>query len=212
MTESPIRYIMRHTQLNPRQFLHILNAIWVENRRLGNQPTAVSAQAIEEGIRRVEEGIIHEIHRSYEFVHPEAAEAAKAVISELPRVFSHGDLERAFRREGASAIQRVWTRIRSAGGETAKGSYEPEYLDFKSMLAEVGCIGKVTSIELPYVRASFEYSAPSRLQIGSAELMCVHPLFSGVFASQNGAGNIRAIGDKPYVVMPSGAEIDLELD
>lgn len=207
--ELPIHYIMRHTQLNPRQFLQILNSICAENRKMGFEATDIQPLAVIDGIRKIEENIIFEIRHAYESVYPEAEEVCGAVLSELPRVFSHGELERVFRRVGASAVRRVWERLNFLSTDSSAGIdeyrlMEPDYVAVKAMLTEIGCIGKVTKYNDTHVTGEFEYSAPSRLQMGTGDSMCVHPLFSGVFSSMTTTG-------APWAVQPKGTEIDLEL-
>ena len=100
--EDCIAYIMRHTQLLPRQLICILNAIVIQNRREGNEELSISENAVIEGIKSKEQEITNDIFEAYSFVHENALEACIKCIPELPLKFSSSKLQ--------SNLQSAWKK------------------------------------------------------------------------------------------------------
>lgn len=189
--EETVAYVLRHTQLLPRHLLRILNAIWL--RGPGTEGgIRVSPQAVVLGIRDVEGQVVTEICKAYELVHPMANEVCRAVLKNLPRRFSDSDLHRAFNQVGKGALKRAHRRIENdllSGSVYRYGSYsapgpDMDYFDFKAMLVEIGCLGRLIDRTDRYDVAEFEYTVSVRLTMGDDDIMCVHPLFSGVYQSR----------------------------
>lgn len=178
--ETTIAYAMRHTQLLPRHLLRILNGVMRRSRELGDDPLAVSPQAVTDGVNRVEELLVTEIFTAYSAVHPFAREVCRRVIPDLDQSFSDGQLHKVFNQTG----------IRKATGL--------EYFDFKEMLFEVGCVGRVLGRTDRYVEGEFDYTLPTPLFPGADDELCLHPLFSRVFRSR--------IGEAGVPVYPYGAD------
>ncbi len=189
--EDSIAYVLRHTQLLPRHLLRTLNAIWLR------EPTPdgavqVSPEAVIQGVRDVEGQIVAEICRAYELVHPAADEVCRAVVKNLPRRFSDAQLHRAFNQVGKGALKRANQKIEEARmlqpiqyyGAHVMPEPNPDYQDFKAMLVEIGCIGRLLDETERYHQAEFEYTAPNRLGLSDDDDICVHPLFSGVYQSR----------------------------
>lgn len=210
VAEETIAYILRHTQLLPRHLLRMLNAIWIRSAN-GTDGVTVSGEAVVNGIRDVEEHIVTEVCKAYELVHPVADEVCRAVIKNLPRRFSDSDLHQTFNRVGKGAVQRGYRRIeeRRAGQRSNRhGAIDStwadiDYFDFKSMLLEIGCIGRQTDLTDRYHVAEFQYSLPHRLAVADDDMMCVHPLFSGVYQSQPDPDGESVRPIYPYGADPS---------
>lgn len=210
IVEDTIAYVLRHTQLLPRHLLRLLNAIWTRSADRDGDAVRVSEEAVIIGIQDVEEQIVTEICKAYELVHPTADEVCRAVIKNLPRRFNDSDLHRAFNRAGKGAVKRAHRNLaerrlaeRSHRIGTIDVPYpEMDYFDFKAMLLEIGCIGRRIGQTDRYDVAEFEYTIPHRLAVGDDDVMCVHPLFSGVYQSMpDETGD-----DNPRLVYPYGTD------
>ncbi len=192
--EDTVAYVLRHTQLLPRHLLRLLNAVWVRNNDglNGVDSVQVGEEAVIKGVCDVEGHIVTEICKAYELVHPMADEVCRAVLKNLPRRFSDSELHKAFNRVGKGAIKRASRRMEDRRlaersdriGTIDNGMFDMDYFDFRAMLLEIGCLGRQIDQTERYDVAEFEYAIPHRLAVGDDDVMCVHPLFSGVYQSQ----------------------------
>jgi serine/threonine protein kinase/DNA-binding SARP family transcriptional activator len=187
ITENTLAFTLRHTQLLPRHFLQILNGVMRRNRELGEPALSVRPEAVTDGVHRVEELLVTEIFTAYSAVHPAAREVCRRVIPELPVAFSDGQLHRTFNRAG----------IRKATGLA--------YFDFKEMLLEIGCLGRVLGSTDRYVEGEFDYTLPTPLYPGTDDQLCLHPLFSEVFQARREPAETE---ESPALVYPYGADPD----
>ncbi len=182
--ESPISYILRHTQLLPRHFLMLLNSIF---KRSGVtqmlNPFPIKDDKIIYGIRQVEERIVKEIFGAFRMNYPTAEEVCKRCLPQLDHVFSVGALRQAFNRHGKAVF------------------HGTEYFDFQNMLIEIGAIGRVVpgSETDVYVKGKFKYTVGHDLTINYEDQLCLHPLFSGIYSSDGKA-------ERP--VYPDGSGFD----
>ncbi|MGI9615830.1 MAG: P-loop ATPase, Sll1717 family [Acidimicrobiales bacterium] len=208
--EDSIAYVLRHTQLLPRHLLRLLNAIWSRGDGFAQEGVVrVGDDAVIKGICDIEEQIVTEICKAYELVYPAADDVCRAVIKNLPRRFSDSELHKSFNRVGKGALKRSHRRIderRFATNASRVGSLDQstpdmDYFEFRSMLLEIGCIGRQVDETERYYVAEFEYAIPQRLAVGDDDMMCVHPLFSGVYQSK------EPDGDEPRrLVYPYGSD------
>ena len=187
--EDTLAYVMRHTQLLPRHLLRILNGIMQRNLQLGEPATAVTPEAVIDGVRRVEELLVAEIFTAYGSVHPRARDACRRLIPELPTAFSEGYLHQRFNRTG----------IRKNVGL--------EYPELKEMLVEIGCLGRVIDRTDRYVEGEFDYTLPTPLFPSAEDELCLHPLFANVFHARRtpGPGEDRILPVYPYGSDPDHA-------
>lgn len=166
--ERTDQYLLRHTQLLPRQMLLIMAEILRINSvnddfEPGRTPF-VSEEAIVVGVRDSEDTIVDEIFSAFKDRYGELAkDACMGIIPNLGRVFSGDDFARAVR--------------------TFCEEYEKSIpaARLRRMLLEIGAIGKLDKPDSIYIRGRFEYTMTSRLAVGAEEKMCVHPLFSRIF-------------------------------
>ncbi len=180
--EPTLSYILRHTQLLPRHLIIILNSIAQKSKILsGSDTLTFNEEAVRKGISDVEEVIVQEIFVAYRPVYPYAQSVCEKCIPEISNEFSIGDLERVFRRHGKAAM----------------GSDDID--DFKRMLIEIGCIGRVIEETERYIQGEFEYTIPHKLITGTDDMLCIHPLFAGVFSAK-----IR----KRKPVYPFGSQVE----
>jgi len=185
LPERSIPYILRHTQLLPRQLLLYLNHISREHHAQHGSATPFSAEAIRNGIRQAEGIICEEILSAYSFVHPGGRTACERCIPELPLRFSDATLRQTYGRFGHRRIPGV-----------------TDYTDFKRLMIEIGAIGKVTKETDIYLEGQFEYTAPHRLIVSTNDELCLHPVFSVTYAARRSQES-----DKRRVVYPSGSDL-----
>lgn len=182
--EQTISYILRHTQLLPRHFLIILNSIF---KRSGEtqllNPFPIKENKIIYGIRQVEERIVMEIFGAFKMIHPTAEDVCKQCLPQLNHVFSMGTLRQAFTRYGKAAFQ---------GGE---------FNEFRQMLIDIGAIGQVMKgLETDvYTKGKFKYTVGHELTVSYEDQLCLHPLFSGIYATN---------GKKERPVYPDGSGVE----
>lgn len=184
--EETMSYILRHTQLLPRHFLMLLNSIFRNSGGPQNMaPFPISQDRITNGIRQMEEYMIGEIFVAFKPTFPTAEETCKRCLPELQHKFAMGDLHRVFTRHGKAVF----------GNDNL--------FDFQRMLLEIGAIGRVIPGKEKdvYIKGNFEYTVSHQLNLGQDDELCIHPLFSGIYKSNNGK-------DRP--VYPYGSVLDDE--
>ena len=207
LEEEPIQYILRHTQLLPRQLLMLLNQICIINVDLRKHPTDICEEAIVRGISDREDTICHEILKAFEFRHPDAEIACQKCIKYLPFYFGEGELRKVFHSQ--------WEPYVLSGRSEASPMVAFEKLgDFERlqrMLLEIGAIGIVEEpvrrkiaeenerredeieqyrnrgesapewVRSPYIDTQFEYTVSRALNPSSHDRFCIHPLFIEAF-------------------------------
>lgn len=184
LQESPISYILRHTQLLPRHFLMMLNSIFKRtNTTQILNPFPIREEKIIYGIRQVEERIVKEIFGAFRVIYPSAEEVCKRCLPQLGHVFSVGALRQVYNRFGKAVF------------------HGDEYFAFQQMLIEIGAIGRVipgAESDL-YIKGKFKYTVGHDLTINYEDNLCTHPLFSGIYSSD---------GKQERPVYPDGSGLD----
>lgn len=152
-------YILRHTQLRPRQLILLCNSI--ANRAIhdGTFPHFRSDQIIN-GIRDAELDLASEILNSFSSIYPRVERIVSALMR-IPKVFKGNELDRRARQSAAE-----WPDRYSPSG-------------FRDMVAELGVIGRVTRGDhgSEFIDADFEYSSTQRLTLTHRDSCVVHPMF-----------------------------------
>ena len=180
--ENPLAYIMRHTQLLPRQLLMILNSIHSYNKQGNGKGTfPFTETSIRKGISAAEPTIVKQIFHAFKPVHPKAENICEQCIPELFMTFSLGDLEKVFRTHGKTATE------------------SDDFSAFKRALIEIGIVGRFIKETDRYIQAEFEYTLHHKLVTGTDDLLCIHPLFAEQYSAK-----IRE--KKP--IYPYGSRID----
>jgi len=161
-------YILRHTQLLPRQLILILTAVLRVNRVdddfVPGKSPFVREEAVRLGVAEAEKTIVAEIFSAFRDRYENLPrEACLAILPALPRVFRAADLTRAMRDYA------------HLHGRTVK------LAAVRQMLIELGVLGKLESSDTSYFRGRFEYTMTSRVAIAPGDSLCVHPLFSRIF-------------------------------
>lgn len=170
--EGSLEYILRHTQLLPRQFLRYFTQILRISHAQGNPLNEIRADVITEAVSVVEADIWKEICEAYQYRYPDAIAVCEKVIPELPLVFSDGVLHAVFNHYGKKYFH----------------SGEGDYNSFVRMMVEIGAIGKVIrqkwGMNGRYTVGEFEYTSPDRLAYSRSDQFCIHPVFSGTNSPQ----------------------------
>ena len=160
MTESSWGYVLRHTQMRPRQLIRMCNAIGNSAIEQDVFPQ-FNEDTIRAGVQQAERDLATEIFNSYGSVYQHAGQIIDRSLLQCPMVFPASELDRRARR-GAS----LW-----------EGDYSPAA--FRRLVAELGVVGRVLrrNDEGGYIDAEFEYSTPERLTIGDDDECAIHPMF-----------------------------------
>lgn len=182
--EPTLRYILRHTQLLPRQVISYFNAIAQKSLLLGNENFRFSEKAIIDAVSETEAEICQGIFGSYFKIHPDAQDVCNIILPELGLTFSSGEFEKIFRE---------------------KKGLLPNYGNNRKclqMLTEIGAVGVVIAENDGYYDAEFSYNLPLNLALRHADLFCVHPAFSGAFRSRHAFSEYRPI-------FPKGSDVSI---
>lgn len=185
IVEDTLSYIIRHTQLLPRQLLLYLNRIIENNLKANRPPNKIEPPAVLDGIFATENDICTEILVAFGHVYPNARQACTKIIKYLPFHFSDSELRKVYSRYGKGI----------AGAS--------DYDDFRKMMVEIGAIGKVTDTTKQYIIGHFEYIVPNRLIISKNDTLCLHPLFIEVFHAKK-----PELSTKTRTTFPYGSALD----
>lgn len=160
LSEKTFPYVLRHTQLRPRQLIVLCNAIAQYARSKGTFPH-FTQEDILQGIQQGQELLADEVFNSYSSVYPNAARIAEA-LSGLPMIFKGKELDKR-----APQTASLWEA----------GDYSP--IAFRQLLAELGIVGRVRHIheERGIVEADFEYASTGRLPLLVEDECVIHPMF-----------------------------------
>ncbi|MGJ8625720.1 MAG: P-loop ATPase, Sll1717 family [Sulfitobacter sp.] len=167
--EITVVYLLRHTQLLPRQFILLLNTAFAG----GGVPGNFNVKEVEEGlinaVQEFEQNVCEQVYNAFNFKYPFAKNLCKRIVPNLPRFFTEKDLEAVFRAKG----KKVLIENRHV--------VEPDIEDFKEILFELGVLGRVKGKSTVYADAEFEYAMPGRLVVSRRDEICLHPAFSGAY-------------------------------
>ncbi len=184
--EQTDQYLLRHTQLLPRQLFitlgEILKLNQVNDDFVPGKTAFVSEDSIRLGIRDTEDRLVGEIFSAFRNRYPEAKDACMSILPSLQKIFNAEQFARAAKQFGEEHGRQHRTAT------------------LRRMLIEIGACGKVAEQDSLYTRGRFEYTMASRLPVGADDKLCVHPLFSRVFDCQS-AGR----ADAP--IMPWAADL-----
>lgn len=186
--EEPIAYILRHTQLLPRQLFTIINSIVHKNNSLGGCLTNLSEEAIKKGVYGSEKELTDEIFAAYRYSYPQAKNVCDKSIPYLPFMFSVGDLHHVFNLHGK------------------KASGYQEFNDYLRLLLEIGAVGRVVDEGQMdrYIIGEFEYTLPHKLSTSTDDNLCLHPSFCQVFSAMYPTEDKRVI--YPYGSAANGED------
>jgi hypothetical protein len=185
-SEPTFPYLLRHTQLRPRQLVIICNKLFnasKENSFLASKDSAL----IKACIKEAEQLLAVEVINSYKKIYFNIANILDALTG-LPVMFKGKELDRV-----ASRTKSQWKEM----------EYSP--YSFKSMVAELGIIGRVRSFDerTGIISADFEFFQESRLSLTESDDCVFHPLFFEMFKVKKEPEN--------YIVYPFPEGNDYEL-
>ncbi|MBK8047899.1 MAG: hypothetical protein IPK16_12655 [Anaerolineales bacterium] len=161
-SERTFPYLLRHTQMRPRQFVQLCNAIAKQARHDG-YGIEYSRVDIPEVVKRVELELADEVIGSYSEIYPQVSAVVDA-LDELPVTFQGNELDKVARTTRAA-----WSR----------SNYSLEA--FRTLVAELGIVGKVRHRDRNglYILGDFEYMMTDRLTLDSEDECVIHPMFFG---------------------------------
>ncbi|QDT20463.1 P-loop ATPase, Sll1717 family [Gimesia chilikensis] len=160
LCEATFPYVLRHTQLRPRQFVILCNHI-ADKAIKSEEFPRFSNVAILESIRKQEIRLAGELLNSYSKVFPNVANIVSA-LERFPMVFDAKKLDRM-----SSSTASQWP----------SGDYSP--YQFRRLVAELGIVGRIRSWdnESKIITADFEYALEDRLTLTSKDKCVIHPMF-----------------------------------
>ena len=158
--ERSFPYILRHTQMRPRQLVVLCNQIARATERSGKFPHFKDV-TISKVIAESEYDLADEVLNSYDLIYPRVADIITA-LTNAPTVFRGNYLDQVAKRTSSA-----WPH----------GTYSTAA--FRRVVAELGIVGKVrTSDEASgIIAADFEYAMQDRLTLTSDDDCVIHPMF-----------------------------------
>jgi hypothetical protein len=183
--EPTYAYILRHTQLLPRQVFYIINEA-LHRALLENGAPEISPRHIVEAVRAVEAALCPEVFSAHAYCYPQAHAVARQLIPFLPFRFDDGLLHRMCNQAG----------IRKHFGL--------DYQEVREMFATVGILGRFFAETSSYVSAEFAYSVDGQLLLSPEEEYCLHPLFVRQYRSVD----LVPGRPRPKPVYPTGVPVE----
>ena len=182
--ERTFPYVLRHTQMRPRQLIHLCNVIANRAIRRGVFPKH-SERDILAGVSEGQIDLANEVFNSFSTIYPQVTKIVEA-LSGVPAVVPGTELDKR-----AKYSRAAWPT----------GAYSLQR--FRQLLAELGIVGKIRhrNDRDGYADVVFEYSLTSRLVISSNDMCAIHPMFYS---------SLNVTLDAPYRVMPFGRAIEAE--
>lgn len=160
LKEDTFPYVLRHTQMRPRQLILLCNGIARRSRDNGYLPK-IRAEDIVLGLRETEGELANEVINSYVSLYPGVGRIVDALRG-IDMTFEGRELDRR-----ASRSSSHWP----------KGEYSPS--NFRQLVAELGIVGRVRKKDelAGFIAADFEYASSERLPLGVHDSCVVHPMF-----------------------------------
>lgn len=174
--ETPVVYLLRHSQLLPRQFLDFLNKVITISLGSGNRDLCfIESMHLKEAVEAVEYEISFEVIDAYSYSYPEANDMFDQVLPKLPILTTAKQLkDTIYKGSGAKGVQQQ----HQAHPQVTLGAER-----FLRMLIETGVYGKVChepkENSRGYIEAEFEYTINGVLKVDTDDQLAMHPLFSG---------------------------------
>ena len=160
LVEETFPYVLRHTQLRPRQLIVLCNSVASHAQDCDTFPR-FGPESIIEGLQRAEKRLAEEVMNSYSSVYPGAARIAEA-LSGLPLIFKGNELDK---------------RAPQTASQWPPGEYSS--YAFRQFVSELGIVGRVRHLneKTGIVEADFEYAGESRISLLVNDLCVIHPMF-----------------------------------
>jgi archaellum biogenesis ATPase FlaH len=160
LVEETFPYVLRHTQLRPRQLIVLCNSVARQSQQ-GETFPRFGPDSIIEGIQRAEKRLAEEVMNSYSSVYPGAARIVEA-LSGLPLIFKANELDK---------------RAPQTASQWPSGDYSS--YAFRQFVSELGIVGRVRNVseKTGIVEADFEYAGESRISLLVNDQCVIHPMF-----------------------------------
>lgn len=190
--ESTVTYILRHTQMLPRQLVFILNKIC--NRFAGEGDELFGRRfteyEIRKGVEDTEEVNAEAVLHMFQGLYPVIHDIFDAVLPRLPREFTYGDLQSVWHSSAKTYMVQV---------------NKPDFISFWQLMLATGAIGLKVEEESTetYSTARFEYNSKYNLSISDKDTLCVHPMFSRIY------NLVKRDGAK--LILPRGSDFRTDL-
>jgi hypothetical protein len=166
-SESPMTYMLRHTQLLPRQLFRILHRVIRTSYVETGGYRLLTSKALGEAIVDMESIIAQEIIQGFKHVYPFAEVVSKAIFGNFPTTFNYDQLEHKWRRNGRPLLRE------------REGTFE--LVHFTEMLLRMGILGVRESETDRYVISKFAYNMTMPFSVGDRMDFSIHPVFSRYF-------------------------------
>jgi hypothetical protein len=181
--ESALIYMMRHTQLLPRQLFRIMEKVIISSHSRTGRYKLLTKSAVSDAVENMETVIAGEIFSAYINIYPKAEFFGKSIFGRFPTVFSYNELEDRWRKIGRT-LNETWVS-------------EFELYHLTEMLLRMGILGEVKLETDKYIETVFSYNMLMPLPLGDKAMLAIHPIFSRYFAcSENKQGK---------AILPQGA-------
>ncbi|MDH3733778.1 MAG: hypothetical protein OEU54_09600, partial [Gemmatimonadota bacterium] len=159
VSESTFPYVLRHTQMRPRQLVMMCNEIARVAQDRETFPDC-PPEVLRAAVHRMELSLADEVVNSYGKIYPHAGEIVGA-LSGMPMAFPGNELDRIAPRTAAH-----WP----------DGEYSPDA--FKRLVTELGVIGrKRGDSSTGIIEADFEFLLEDRLFLTEQDTCVIHPMF-----------------------------------
>jgi hypothetical protein len=160
LQERTFPYVLRHTQMRPRQLILLCNGIARRSRDNGSLPR-IRGEDVVAALRAGEGELASEVINSYVSLYPRVGQIVDALMG-IDMMFEGRELDR---------------RAKHSSSQWPKGEYSPS--NFRQLVAELGIVGRVRTRDdqAGFVAADFEYASSERLPLGVHDSCVVHPMF-----------------------------------
>jgi hypothetical protein len=157
--EDTFSYLLRHTQMRPRQLILLCNSVAERAVERGHFPS-FREEDIRDGVKDGETKLALEIISSFSSIYPNVGAIVDALMR-MPMLFTGNKLDQ---RASQSATE--WPEAYSQAR-------------FRRLVAELGVVGRVRrhNTEAGYIEADFEYSLEERLPLTHRDECVIHPMF-----------------------------------
>jgi hypothetical protein len=179
-TEATFAYVLRHTQLRPRQVILLCNKM--AEACNGETTCTMSADVMLSTVRAQAVQLASEVVNAYSSNYSNLGRIAEALVG-APVRFKGKQLDKLAPRTAS-----LWPNQ----------DYSP--LKFRTMVAELGIVGRVRKVDdrTKLVEADFEYAVNQPLSLQVDDDCVVHPMFYERFRINSGDGfTVFPFPDKP---------------
>jgi hypothetical protein len=184
--EPTLAYIIRHTQMLPREFLMIFDAAITASYKIKGSWRFIESEAIVFAVESQEPDLADQILSPYEPIYPSLIEACRKVLPDLNPICTYNDLSK------------LSSRLRKLSGHEVDDPWEA--------LFKIGVIGYVEdqddqSKSASYEYGSFHFNSSRPITFANNRKYCVHPVFSGTWKLRRADTNLKC-------VYPANVEFD----